>query len=265
MLSARDKKPRSRPSDAKGLRLTNPTRARTSGAYSKVVITQPPPAAPSQAIHDLRDMLHVVAACAEAATRDLTPGTDTHENLVDIRAAAGRATKIVDALALAPGVVSEEPTPIDVNGAISNFLQILQRQAGSRAEVVLEAAPGELRAAIEPHSLDHALLNLTVNAVDSIGRGGVITIRTEEAGEHVRIAVSDTGAGMDEATLARAFDVRFTTRAAIGRRGMGLATVRRLVDTIGGSVAAASTPGAGTTVTILLPALRVKVDLRGGD
>lgn len=208
-----------------------------------------------QAIGELRDLLHVIAACSEAATRDLAPGSDTHENLVDIRAAAGRATKIVAALASA---ADETLAPIDVNATISGFLQVLQRQAGSRAEVVLEAAPVVLRSAIEPHSLDHALLNLVVNAVDAIGRAGVITIRTADAGEHVRIVVSDTGAGMDEATLSRAFDVRFTTRAAIGRRGMGLATVRRLVDTIGGSVSAESTKGVGTRVTILLPAHREK-------
>lgn len=227
------------------------------------MITEPPPAPASQAIHDLRDMLHVVAACAEAATRDLTPGTDTHENLVDIRAAAGRATEIVEALARAPGVVAEPPAPIDVNASITNFLQVLQRQAGSRAEVVLEVAPGKLLSAIEPHSLDHALLNLVVNAVDSIGRGGVVTITTEAAGELVRIVVCDTGAGMDEETLARAFDVRFTTRAAIGRRGMGLSTVRRLVETIGGRVSATSDLGVGTSVTILLPAHAVKRALRG--
>jgi signal transduction histidine kinase len=255
-LTGRDKKPRSRPSDVNA-RLTSPSRIRGSGAFSKVVISErPPPPAPAQAVHDLRDMLHVICACAEAATRDLVPGSDTHENLVDLRAAAGRATKIVEALALAPGVAIDAPAPLDVNGAISNFLQVLQRQAGSRAEVVLDAAPGELRAAIEPHSLDHALLNLVVNAVDAIGRGGVITIRTEAAGELVRIIVSDTGTGMDAATLARAFDVRFTTRAAIGRRGMGLATVRRLVDTIGGSVSVTSVPGIGTDVTMQLPACK---------
>jgi signal transduction histidine kinase len=237
--------------------MTSPSRIRSSGAFSKVVITQrPPPPAPAQAVHDLRDMLHVICACAEAATRDLAPGTDTHENLVDLRAAAGRATKIVEALALAPGVAVDAPAPIDVNAAISSFLQVLQRQAGNRAEVVLEAAPGTLSAAIEPHSLDHALLNLVVNSVDAIGRGGVITIRTEAAGDLVRIVVNDTGTGMDTATLARAFDVRFTTRAAIGRRGMGLATVRRLIDTIGGSVSATSTPGVGTEVTLHLPACR---------
>jgi signal transduction histidine kinase len=247
--------------------VTGQIRVRSSGAYSKVVITQPPPpGAPVQAIGELRDMLHVIAACSEAATRDLVPGTDTHENLVDIRAAAGRATKILEALALASGVAGETLPPIEVNATITSFLQVLQRQAGSRAEVVLEAAPGALLTAIEPHSLDHALLNLVVNAVDAIGRAGVITIRTEDAGEHVRIVVSDTGAGMDDATLARAFDVRFTTRAAIGRRGMGLATVRRLVDTIGGSVSAESTKGVGTRVTILLPAHAAKGrDLRGGD
>ena len=230
------------------------------------MITRPPPPAPaSQAIHDLRDMLHVVAACAEAATRDLTPGTDTYENLVDIRAAAGRATKVVEELARTPGVVAEPPAPIDVNASIMNFLQVLQRQAGNRAEVVLEAAPGKLLSAIEPHSLDHALLNLVVNAVDAIGRGGVITITTEDAGELIRIVVRDTGSGMDEDTLARAFDVRFTTRAAMGRRGMGLSTVRRLVDTIGGSVSAKSSPGVGTRVTILLPTHGVMSALRGRD
>lgn len=242
-------------------RVTDPTRVRSSGAYSKVVITQPPPPAQAEELQDLRNMLHVIAACAEAAARDLQPGTNTHDNLGDIRSAAGRATKIVESLALtlAPVVVGAALAPIDVNAAIMNFLQVLQRQAGGRAEVVLEASPGELRTAIEPHSLDHALLNLVVNAVDAIGRDGVVTIRTSAVGHHVRVVVSDTGTGMDERTLARAFDVRFTTRAPIGRRGMGLATVRRLVETIGGSVSATSSPGVGTSVTILLPAFGANV------
>lgn len=233
-------------------RVTSASRVRSSGAFTKVVLT-PATAAPAQAVRDLRDMLHVIAACAEAAMRDLPPGGDTHENVVDIRTAADRASKIVEALARAPGVVGEEIPLIDVNGAISEFLQVLQRQAGNRAEVVLEASSGELRAAIMPHSLDHALLNLVVNAVDAIGRDGVITIRTDTHDGFVRVVVSDTGGGMDEETLARAFDVRFTTRAAIGRRGMGLSTVRRLIDTLGGRVSATSSVGVGTEVTMLLP------------
>jgi signal transduction histidine kinase len=258
-LTVRDKKPRSRPSRTPtevNARATSASRVRRSGAYSKVEIAPSPPP-PAAAVHDLRNVLHVISACAEAAARDVRPGTDTHENLADIRSAAARATKLLETLAVAPGMTESQQEPIDVDVVISDFLGILQRQAASRARVVFEPSGIRLRVVIDPHSLEHALLNLVVNAVDAIGRGGTITIRTENRDAFVRIGVSDTGAGMDAATLARAFDVRFTTRSAIGRRGMGLATVRRLIDTMGGNVSATSTPGSGTEVAIRLPAVLV--------
>jgi signal transduction histidine kinase len=268
-VTGRDKKPRARANELNARVTRKPPRR--SGAYSKVeapkpapatlrapaavltapaALPSPPPPSPLGLVNDLRNLVYVISACAEAATRDVEPGSDAYENLTDIRAAAVRATKLLDTLAPAhPSDVG----PLDVNATIADFLAILRRQAGSRARVVLDAAPGELRVAVDSHSLEHVLLNLVVNAVDAMPEVGVVTVRTEAEAGLVRITVVDTGSGMDEATLARAFDVRFTTRAAIGRRGMGLATVRRLIDGMGGTVWARSALGVGTEIVIEVP------------
>ncbi len=254
-MTGRDKKPRPRAGEVTARVTRRPPR--TSGSFAKVEIPAHT-AIPLGPMHDLRNLVYVISACAEAATRDVAPGTNAYENLTDIRAAAVRAAKLVDALAPA---ATPEVGSIDVNVVLADFLPILRRQAGSRARVVLEPGAGPLRATIDPHALEHVLLNLVVNAVDGITEAGIVTLRTQALDEGVRIVVADDGSGMDAATLARAFDVRFTTRAAIGRRGMGLSTVRRLVEAVGGNVSLTSTPGAGTEVTIELRAVPARASL----
>ena len=113
--------------------------------------------------------------------------------------------------------------------------------------------------------LDSALLNLAVNARDAMPDGGVITITAErrrveagesdlEAGEYVRLCVSDTGEGMDEATLARATDPFFTTKGVGKGTGLGLSMVHGLAAQSGGSLRLHSSKGRGATVEIWLPA-----------
>lgn len=129
----------------------------------------------------------------------------------------------------------------------------------------VETADGLPPADADPNQLEMALLNLAVNARDAMPDGGELTIsahrdsvRAGERGQigrghYVRLRVSDTGAGMDEATLERAVEPFFSTKG-IGRgTGRGLSMVHGLAAQLGGGLTIASAPGEGTMIELWLP------------
>src|SRR5690349_1348475 len=116
--------------------------------------------------------------------------------------------------------------------------------------------------------LEQIVINLSVNARDAMPRGGRLVIRARnqtldgagdgtrpalEPGEYVELQVSDSGTGMDHATLEHAFEPFFTTKPVGQGTGMGLATVYGIVSQLAGQVSISSELGRGTTVTILIP------------
>jgi len=104
------------------------------------------------------------------------------------------------------------------------------------------------------------LLNVLVNAIDAMPKGGRITISCQDAGrEHLVLAVEDTGTGMDSDTLARATQPLFTTKAGANGTGLGLAIASMLIHRVNGALSISSVPGKGTTVTLQLPLRRVSV------
>jgi len=109
--------------------------------------------------------------------------------------------------------------------------------------------------------LGQVMLNLIINAAHAIAPGDAsaheIRVTTRDDGEFVRIAISDTGAGMTREVMARLFTPFFTTKPVGVGTGLGLAICRRLVDAVGGKIEVSSAPGAGSTFTVLLPATEV--------
>jgi signal transduction histidine kinase len=108
----------------------------------------------------------------------------------------------------------------------------------------------------DPGQLHQVIVNLVTNAMHAIGAvQGTITVslETEPDGAHVRLAVSDTGCGMDEATRTRIFEPFFTTKLVGQGTGLGLAVVHGIVTSHGGRIAVESTPGEGTRVSLLFP------------
>jgi signal transduction histidine kinase len=232
---------------------------RQSGAYSKI---DPSIASDGRklagAVHDLRNLLFVISSCSQAAVTETAPGSELFDGLTDIGIAAARALRLVDSIAagVRPARVASS---IDVNEVITDFLSILRRQGGARVRVIFEPDPEPLHANMDPHALEHVLLNLVVNAVDAIAVAGEVTITTARGAASVRVTVADTGRGMDAITLERAFEPRFTTKTAIGRSGLGLATVKDLIEDAGGRVTARSTLGSGSEIVVELPASRLEI------
>jgi signal transduction histidine kinase len=134
---------------------------------------------------------------------------------------------------------------------------------GHRIEIVWRPDPRAWTVRLDASQLDQILTNLMVNARDAIDHSGVIRIATQNVSQGreaasddndwVRISVSDTGAGMDPDTLARAFEPFFTTKDEGRGTGLGLATVYGIVRQNAGRVQLHSQLGQGTTFEIDLP------------
>jgi len=122
--------------------------------------------------------------------------------------------------------------------------------------------------------VEQSILNLAINARDAMPRGGTLQIAARNAprphgerrpdadvkpGDYVQITVTDTGAGMDEATRTRMFEPFFTTKAPGKGTGLGLSTVYGFVRQCGGYIGVLSTPGKGTSIEMLLPKAQLPV------
>jgi CheY-like chemotaxis protein len=151
-----------------------------------------------------------------------------------------------------------QPEVIDVNGLIRDMTDLLDRTLGERIEVTTALAPVPCTVEADRAQLESALLNIAVNARDAMPEGGQLDIRTApitdaERGEMIALSVGDSGTGMNEDTLARAFEPFFTTKMTGKGTGLGLSQVYGFASQSGGDVRIDSTPGRGTTVTLLLP------------
>jgi PAS domain S-box-containing protein len=163
-----------------------------------------------------------------------------------------------------------DPKPLNVNALVTSLSELIHRTLGETVAVETVLAAGLWQVEADNNELEAAMLNLAVNARDAMPDGGRLTIETSNAhideayaanyaevtpGQYVCIAVSDTGMGMDEATVAKAFEPFFTTKPVGRGTGLGLSQVYGFVKQSGGHVKIYSEVDQGTTVKIYLPRL----------
>ena len=158
------------------------------------------------------------------------------------------------------------PATVDVGELIYGMLEMLRRSIGPLIRVDTAFGDDLWPAHVDANQLELALLNLVVNARDAMVEGGRLTLIAQNAtvaaaaaddalgaGDYVCLAVADTGAGMDGATLAHATEPFFTTKGAGKGTGLGLSMVHGLAAQSGGALRLSSRPGAGTTAELWLP------------
>jgi PAS domain S-box-containing protein len=231
--------------------------------------------------HDFNNLLGVIlnftlfvkdtltAAGAEPDGERWQPAIKDTERIVRAAESATRLTHQLLAFARRE-VVS--PRSLNVNTVVAELEPLLRRTLGEHIEFITSLALDLRPALIDPGQLEQVITNLAVNARDAMRDGGKLTIDTanidvDEAyaggrpglnpGRYVQVRVTDTGTGMDHATIQRAFEPFFTTKPKGQGTGLGLATVHGIINQAGGYVALYSEAGLGTRVTALLPAADV--------
>jgi signal transduction histidine kinase len=138
---------------------------------------------------------------------------------------------------------------VDIVERIEPILSTLTRD---RAKLTVEVRAARSSVAAAPtDEVEQIILNLVVNARDATGPAGEIRMTVEEAEGSLWIEVADNGSGIPPEILDRIWDANFTTKAS--GTGLGLATVRSIVDRAHGGIAVSSSPGRGTTFRVRLP------------
>ena len=214
-------------------------------------------------VHEINNPLATIAACAEALQQrvkegafDASPETnDLQEYLGLIRDEAFRCKTITNGLLDFSRMRVGNRVPIDVAEVIKTSARLVtHQQRGESIEIDVEAANHLDSVLGDEGQLQQAVIALATNAIDAMPDGGTLRLRAFGAPRRVLIEVSDTGVGIPPENLTKIFDPFFTTKDVGSGTGLGLAVCYGIVSEHGGRLDVRSSPGAGTTFTISLPA-----------
>lgn len=218
--------------------------------------------------HDFNNLLTVMLGNAEMLVEKLAGQPPLLELAELTYTAAARGAELTHHLLAFARRQALEPVPVQVNALIASMNVLLRHTLGGEVEIETTQTAGLWDALIDPAQLEGALLNLCLNARDAMPGGGRLTIETANVwidqdyadkhaevrpGQYVRVAVSDTGAGIAAEHLERVFEPFFTTKKVGKGTGLGLSMVYGFVKQSQGHVKVYSEPGQGTTIKMYLP------------
>ena len=228
--------------------------------------------------HDFNNLLTVIMGGLETIGRQLASMSEAPQFARILRAqamahhASQRAATLTARLLAFSRRQPLDPKSIDIDRLIGGMTELLRSTLGEQIRLEIVGNAGLWSALADAAELEHAILNLAVNARDAMPGGGRLTIETGNTwlddeyvaelpepvppGQYVLIAVTDTGTGMDKATVDRVFEPFFTTKEMGKGTGLGLSQVYGFVRQTGGHVKIYSEPAHGTTVKIYLPRSR---------
>ncbi|HKW57378.1 MAG TPA: ATP-binding protein [Candidatus Acidoferrum sp.] len=218
--------------------------------------------------HDFNNLLTVIKGHS-ALLVDKMPASDAlRASSEQIASAADRAAALTRQLLAFSRKQVLVPRVLDLNALITDLSKLLRRLIREDIELYFEPGEALWRLRADPGQVEQVLMNLVVNASDSMPGGGKITIETYnvdaeveaisgplglEPGRYVALAVTDTGCGMDDETQSHIFEPFFTTKPEGKGTGLGLATVYGVVKQSSGHVFVESSPGLGSRFEIYLP------------
>ncbi|MCK6549159.1 response regulator [Myxococcota bacterium] len=215
--------------------------------------------------HDFNNLLTVVTGTCSELELDIPAGSAFRARVDDISAAAARAAALTRQLLAFSRQQVVVPRTLDLSQTVHDVHRLLRRLIGEDVELVMELDDALWTAHADPGLVEQVLVNLAVNARDAMPRGGRLVIHTANtrgpdprspgltARDWVTLTIRDTGHGMDEHVKAHLFEPFFTTKPPGRGTGLGLATVKGIIDELGGTIRVDSTLGEGTTFTIGLP------------
>ena len=215
--------------------------------------------------HDFNNMLSVILGYGDVLINRLRPADPLHKAAKRIVEAGQRSAALTRQLLAFSRRQTLQPKILDLNETLSNLESMLRRLIGEDIELTADLADEIGLVEVDPGQIEQVIVNLVVNARDAMDNGGTLAIATVpvnldqydmvepelQPGPYVRLTVSDTGTGMNDATLAHVFEPFFTTKEK--GTGLGLATAYGIVTQSGGQIQIDSAPGCGTTFVIDLP------------
>jgi PAS domain S-box-containing protein len=224
--------------------------------------------------HDFNNVLGIINACTEFLRDRIDPSTEPSIYVENIKKATERGASLTRQLLAFSRKQVVKPIVLNLNERLKDITKLLRPLMGDDVEVLVVSKTEWAIVEADPGQLDQIVMNLAVNARDAMPRGGKFILETDvveldqhfadqhqtlSPGRYVVLAVSDTGIGMDKATVSRIFEPFFTTKEPGKGTGLGLATVYGITKQNGGYVWVYSEPERGTTFKIYLPSAEGKL------
>jgi PAS domain S-box-containing protein len=215
--------------------------------------------------HDFNNLLTPIIGSLDLLHRKGLGGAREQRLVEGALQSAERAKTLVQRLLAFARRQPLQPGPVDLGELVRGLVDLLASTSGPQIRIETRLDPSLPFARADSNQLEMAILNLAVNARDAMAGGGTLTIGgTAETvapgevaglapGRYVRLAVADTGVGMDEATLARAVEPFFSTKGVGRGTGLGLSMVHGLAAQLGGALNLDSRVGEGTVAALWLP------------
>ena len=221
----------------------------------------------AEVAHDLRNVLTAILGFSTLVL-EKARDPETRANAAEIVRAGERAASLSMRLLSIGRDGFPNPRPLDLHRFLGDLEPVLRRLVRDQVSVHVHLAGEALHVGISDARLEQVILNLVANASDATAAGGSVFLRTAprdvktgetisgfpvSPGSYAEITISDTGRGMDTATLARAFEPFFTTKLHGEGSGLGLSTAYWIVRNSKGYLWLVSSPEEGTTATLVLP------------
>lgn len=218
--------------------------------------------------HDFNNILMVIMGYLDLVRAELPAKSTAHENLNEVLKAANRATELVKQLLSFSRRQIISPRRVNPTTIMRDLMNMLARMLGEDIEIQTFLPDDTWTINIDTSQFEQVLINLTINARDAMPKGGKLLIEAQNIhlsheycrehpdvvpGEHVMIAVTDTGIGMTDAVRVRIFDPFFTTKDVGKGTGLGLATAYGIVKQARGHIWVYSEPGQGSTFKLYFP------------
>jgi PAS domain S-box-containing protein len=270
------------PSEVRLVRLPDPVRALVRGTITDIservqLQEQLRQAQKMEAIgqlaggvaHDFNNLLTIISGYADLLHQQLDTA-DARRGLVEaIQEGSTRATWLTERLLAFSRRAALSPQTMDLNQVVLDTHAMLPPLTGKNIQLNVDLHEGRTRVRVDPGLWSQVLLNLVINARDAMPHGGRLDIATtaididtsmatsdRPAGRYIQLSVTDSGDGMPPEVKSRVFEPFFTTKPVGKGTGLGLAVVHGIVRQAGGFIDVASTPGAGTTFVISVPAVQ---------